>query len=717
MDFKKIMATIIQSIKSFLSKAWQWLKPYIQKFRKWRKRVWKKYQINKIILLVGLVVVLVTSLYLFYLAKSANVSSLEKDLAEVTKIYDKNGEEAGTLYGQKGKVVTLGEISPLIRDAVISTEDRRFEEHGGFDVRGIGRAALGILKSGGISGGGSTITQQLAKNAFLTQKQTFDRKARELFLAIEIEKNYSKDEILTMYLNNAYFGNGVWGVEDASQKYFGRSAAEVDASEAAVIAGMLKGPGIYNPIDHPENAKNRRNTVLQLMVDNGKLSQEEADKQIASELYLTDNYHENKNNYQYPYYFDAVINEAEELYNIKADDLLNKGYQIYTSLDQNYQQGMQTSFENDNLFPNNAPDGTIVQAAGVAIDPQTGGVAAIVGGRGERVFRGFNRATDALRSPGSTMKPLAVYTPALEAGYKPDTILKDEALPYYDVQNYSRTYSGEVPMYQALAESLNAPAVWLMNKIGVEKGAKKVEQFGINLTKEDHYLGLPLGGLTNGVTPLQMASAYTVFANHGEQKKAHFITKIVDASGAVVVDNTNVSSKQVTTPDVANQMTSMLQGVFSTGTGRAAEPYGFTLAGKTGTTEQGDKDARDQWIIGYTPDVVLATWIGFDNGSDIHALTGSSEDGVSQIFKDMSGRILANSPGTHFDVVDVSQENAQNQENTEKESEKSKNNFGEKVNDFGDKVVEGAEYWGGKIKEGTGKAVDKVSNFWDSLVN
>lgn len=707
---KKIASWILQQLQKF----WIGCKPYLQSLRQKQKRIWKKYQINKIILLTMLIVVLVTSIYLFYLAKSANVETLKSGLSEATVIYDKDGDKAGNLsaYGQKGTFVSLNKISTNLQNAVVSTEDKRFYEHGAVDIRGIGRAILGIVTAGHITGGGSTITQQLAKNAYLTQKQTFDRKARELFLAIEIEKKYSKKEILEMYLNKSYFGNGVWGVEDAAHRYFGKSAANVTVSEAATLAGMLKGPGIYNPIDHMDNALARRNTVLQLMKDNEKITAEQQNQAKASPIQLADDYSNSIETSKYPYYFDAVVNEAISKHGISEQDILNNGYKIYTTLDQNYQKSMETSFANSNLFPPNAADGTLVQGASIAINPKTGGVMATVGGRGTHVFRGWNRAIDSARSPGSTMKPLAVYTPALEAGYDPDSVLKDEALSYYNVQNYSKTYSGEVPMYQAVAQSLNAPAVWLLNEIGLNKGVSKVEKFGISLEKNDHYLGLALGGMTKGTSPLKMASAYTVFANQGVKKETHFIRKIVDSSGAVIYDDGNgsdVNATQVTTASVANKMTSMLQGVFSTGTGVNAKPYGYQMAGKTGTTENGDggTNANDQWIIGYTPDVVITTWIGFDESSATHYLTGSSGTGVSTLFKDEASGILANSPKTKFSVKDVSQEQATKK--TEEESQDSDSNGLQKtVEDIGGKVKEGAEYWGGKIKEG-------ASNAWKSI--
>lgn len=704
MDFKKVIKTLQKKWQV----GWQKLRPHLVKVRQKQKHYWKKYQINKVIVLAVLSVTLVVSLYLFYLAKSQNVESLKAGISQVTTVYDEKDAEAGTLYGQKGTAIELSKMSPYLIDALVSTEDRRFYEHRGFDIRGIARAAVGFLTSGSITGGGSTITQQLAKNAYLTLDQTIVRKAKELFLAIELEKEYTKDEIMEMYLNNSYFGNSVWGVEDASHKYFSKNASDLTIDEAAVLIGILKGPSLYNPIDNFEYAKGRRDVVLSVMVDNGKLDKAAAEKMQADELYLSDNYSDTKKGYQYLDYFDSVIDEASRLYGIKDSDLLSKGYKIYTNLNQDYQASMDTTFKNDALFPADASDGVKVQGASIAINPETGGVMGVIGGRGERGSRGLNRATNSQLSPGSTMKPLAVYTTALEEGYQPEDMLKDEKLSFYDVENYDKTFRGSVPMYEAVEDSLNAPAVWLFDKIGMDKGFEKVQKFGISLEKEDRYPGLVLGGMTKGTTPLKMASAYTVFANNGVKKDPHFITKIVDATGAVVVDNTAVKSVQVTTPEVADAMTGMLLGVFSSGTGVPAQPYGYKMAGKTGTTESvmAEAQAKDQWIVGYTPDVVLATWIGFDQSSEKHYLDSQA---VSPVFKDQAERILPLSPQTPFGVKDVGQEEREESEETAEQDL-----LGE-LSGFGDKVVEGADYWGSKIKDGAGKLQEGLGSAIDGL--
>ncbi|MFV0557266.1 MAG: PBP1A family penicillin-binding protein [Enterococcus sp.] len=709
MKFKQIGQTMRAAIKRF----WSWLKPYLSQFHQSRKRFWKKYHVNKIIILVGLVLILISSSYLFYLSKQVNVEQLESDLKESTVIYDKDGDEAGKLYAQKGTYVELDQISEDLQNAVISTEDRNFYHHHGFDLMGIARAgARMVINHDTSGGGGSTITQQLAKNAYLTLDQTFSRKAKELFLAIEIEKTYSKDEILTMYLNNAYFGNGVWGVQDASRKYFGVDASQLTLGESATLAGMLKGPSLYNPIDEPENANDRRDTVLSVMVDNEAITQEQADYEASTNIadFVYDTYDATEDGYKYPSYFDAVIDEAISETELTEDDIMNKGYKIYTELDQNYQTQMEDAYENDNNFPADAKDGEMVQSGSVAMDPNDGGVRAVVGRRGDNLFRSFNFATQMKRSPGSTIKPLSVYTPALEAGYTPDSILKDKELSYYDVKNYDGTYSGEVPMYEALAWSLNAPAVWMLHEVGLNKGFNQAKEFGLALSEEDKYWGgVALGGLEEGESPLTMASAYSVFANGGTKYEEHFITKIVDSEGEIIYDNTEPKGQQIISEEVANQMTSMLLGTFSNGTATQAQPYGYTVAGKTGTTETNfdSSKANDQWIVGYTPNVVISTWLGYEQTSADHYLSGTSGDVVGKVFKAEAEGILPYVDEAAFPVADAYQTNGlvmtpgEALDQAEEESE-----------GFVEKTTRGITEFGNSVKDGATRLFDDV---WGSI--
>ncbi|MEK6190127.1 MAG: PBP1A family penicillin-binding protein [Carnobacterium alterfunditum] len=707
-------SSFLTKIKKALLIFWKWAKPYLIKFHQKRQRFWKRYHVNKLILLAMLTIALVASAYLLFLAKTANVTTLKAGLEQTTTIYDVNNEESGTLYSQKGTFVSIEDISESIEQAVISTEDKRFYKHSGFDPIGIARAAVGyVINGGNIVGGGSTITQQLAKNAYLTLDQTVIRKLKELFLAIEIEKVYTKDEILEMYLNNSYFGNGVWGVEDASQKYFGKSAVDITLSEASTIAGMLKAPTNYNPIDNYDDAISRRNTVLDLMATNEIVTQEEVDILKAKGLILVDAYSE-REGYQYPSYFDAVVNEAIYTYGLSEEEVLNKGYKIYTSLNQDYQRAMDATYENDYLFQD-ASDATLLESGSVALNPETGGVFAIYGGRKEHTFRGFNYATQTVRQPGSIIKPLAVYTEALEQGYTIDSMLVDEPLSYgednYTPENVDDQYEGEVPMYQALAESKNTSAVWLLNEIGLDKGFKKVEEFGIPLVEGpegDGYLGLALGGLSKGVSPLTMASAYTTFANEGFMSEGHFITKIVDATGAVIVDNTEPEKKKVTTPEVADQMTSMLMGVFSNGTARNNDPSGYTIAGKTGSTEVSFNDnggTTDQWTVGYTPDIVIATWMGFDPTDEEHYMTTGSSTGVGPLFKLQMENILPYTESTAFNT-----ESAEKIVAAEEENETGSNDWKQEIKDTVDSI-------GGKVKEGSDILKDKFGSLLDGFTN
>ena len=647
--------------KSFLKKITESLKRYLSLFGSWLKEKCHRYQLIRWFIVACLSIFLATSIYLIYVAKTANVKGLENALERPTTIYDKDGDRAGYLYSQKGTWVSLDNISPNVADAVLSTEDRNFYHEYGFSIKGMVRALLLNLKnrimgSSDIAGGGSTLTQQLVKNAFLSQEQTISRKAKEIFIAMQVENTYSKKQILAMYLNNAYFGNGVWGIEDASEKYFGVHASQLTVPQAATIAGMLKNPNGYNPKDHPAESRQRRNVVLTLMKDNGKLTQEQMKSYQDSPMITSDNY-QYDSGYRYPYFFDAVIDEAIKKYGLSEEDIMNRGYKIYTTLDQNYQSTMQTDFADSSLFPYDADDGTRAQGASIAIDPKTGGVTALVGGRNDsHVFRGYNRATQLVRSPGSTIKPLAVYAPALQHGYHYDSMVEDKYQAYgsnkYSPKNATGTYQGKIMLYQALAESKNTTAVWLLNKIGVSEGYRSAEKFGLKLSDSDKNLSLALGGLKKGVSPMTMASAYSAFANGGVKYDAHFIRRIVDASGKTIVDEEDADSTRVVSEKIANEMTSMMIDVYKNGTGTSAKPYGYTIAGKTGSTQGHGVDPTaadtDRWYIGYTPDVVLATWVGFD--SNKNSIEDAGTRGGAALFKSEMEGILPKTKQSQFKV-------------------------------------------------------------------
>lgn len=701
-----------QKFKEVSLQAWAFLKEKIQRFWVILRRVWKKYHVTKIGLLIFLTISLVLSVGLTIQARQVDVNSLQMGLQVPTKVIDDQGEEAGTLYSQKGTYAAIDEISPAVQHAVVSTEDQRFMDHRGFDLIGIGRAGVGYLINGYIVGGGSTVTQQLAKNAYLTADQTLFRKLKELFLAIEIEKTYSKETILEMYLNNSYFGQGVWGVQDASEKYFNKNASELTISEGATLAGILKAPTNYNPIDNYETSISRRDTVLMLMEETGAITAEERQAAASSELALVDGYN-TADDYRYPYYFDAIINEAVNRYDFEDEELLNGGYTIYTNLNQNQQQQMEAVYKQDWLFET-AADGTQSQSASIAMNPQNGGVTAVVGGRGEHTFRDFNRATQMRRQPGSIIKPLGVYAPALEAGYSIDSILVDELQTYgendedaesgYAPENVDHTYDGEIPMYQALGASKNAATVWLLNEIGIRRGYNKLQDFGLEMTEKDWELGaVALGGMDQGASPLQIASAYSVFANDGLKAEPHFISKIVDATGAVVVDNTDPNEKRVLSQEVNDDMNRMLLYVFSNGNAQGVQPASYEIAGKTGTTQRtGGSGVADQWTVGYTPDLVIASWAGYDQTSDDHYLTDYAANGVGQVIKAEFENMLPYTSGTQF-AVDDSDIEVIAQENEESEAAQ--------------RIREGLERTGEVLRDTTERAVNGARDWLDSFLN
>ena len=683
------------------------------------RKFWRRYHLTKMVVILGLSAGLLVGTYLFAVAKSTNVNDLQNALKTRTLIFDREEKEAGALSGQKGTYVELTDISKNLQNAVIATEDRSFYKNDGINY---GRFFLAIVTAGR-SGGGSTITQQLAKNAYLSQDQTVERKAKEFFLALELTKKYSKDQILTMYLNNAYFGNGVWGVEDASKKYFGVSASEVSLDQAATLAGMLKGPELYNPLNSVEDSTNRRDTVLQNMLAAGYIDKnqetEAAEVDMTSQLH--DKYEGKISDYRYPSYFDAVVNEAVSKYNLTEEEIVNNGYRIYTELDQNYQANMQVVYENTSLFPR-AEDGTFAQSGSVALEPKTGGVRGVVGqvaDNDKTGFRNFNYATQSKRSPGSTIKPLVVYTPAVEAGWALNKQLDNHTMQYdsYKLDNYAGIKtSREVPMYQALAESLNLPAVATVNDLGVDKAFEAGEKFGLNMEKVDRVLGVALG---SGVetNPLQMAQAYAAFANEGLMPEAHFISRIENASGQVIASHKN-SQKRVIDKSVADKMTSMMLGTFTNGTGISSSPADYVMAGKTGTTEAvfNPDYTSDQWVIGYTPDVVISHWLGFPTTDENHYLAGSTSNGAAHVFRNIANTILPYTPGSTFTVENAYKQNGIGPANTKRQVQTNDNSqTDDNLSDIRGRAQSLVDEASRAISDA--KIKEKAQTIWDSVVN
>ena len=598
---------------------------------------------------VVLFFLILLSSFFTYKAKTADIKGMESSLRLNSSVYDQNNQYAGALLNRKGRYVNLDQISPNIVNAIINTEDKTFYKNYGFSFTGTARAVFGYVLHFGrdTGGGGSTISQQLVKNMFLTQKKSIGRKIQELFYSVQLNRVEPKTKILEMYLNHAYFGYGVWGVENASLRYFGVHASEVTVSQGASICAMLANPGLYNPISYPEYAVKRRNIILTSMKNNNVISNETYNKSIQEKNNLKNNYTP-ITTYNYPSYFDAVIEEAKRDYKISEDDLLNNGYKIFTNLNQNMQKKMEYYYSNETVLPKVKE--IQAQSASIAINIKNGGVEALIGNANDQnhLFLQLNRATQMYRQAGSTLKPIVVYAPALTRGYHADSLLQDRLLNYngYQPKNYNDSYSGEVTINDALTNSLNAPAVWLLDQMGIEVGVDSLKKFGFTVKNDEKDLGLALGDIN--VSPLQIAQAYQIIANKGVKHQAHLINRIETSNGKIV-QSFNDFSRSVVSQKTIKELTPILKNVFNNGTAVQAKPNGIEVAGKTGSTQtkEGQGTAtRDQWVVGFTPDICLTTWVGYDDPNDERVLVNSNY--ANWTFKNILESIYTDTPQTPF---------------------------------------------------------------------
>ncbi len=555
--------------------------------RKSSRKLWSKLNSKSVktkILAAGLAAVYACFLILNILIWTSDVSKLETPAPQPTIIYDQKGAIASKISSSNIEGVTIEQIPNELIHAVIATEDQQFYKHAGINYMGIARAIFQNTMNGEIVAGGSTITQQLAKNVFLTHERTYTRKVKELILTKKIERTYSKDEIIERYLNQIYFGEGAWGIQRAAHTYFGKDVSELTLSESAMLAGLIKAPSVLSPFKNMDKSVERRDLVLSLMEKEGYISQNELEK-AKSQVIVLEGKKIDEYKGKYPYYVDHIINEAIKKYGLTENEVLSGGLHIHTELNPKIQNSVEQVYKDEEMFPN-SPKDQLLQSGAIFINPSTGGISALVGGRGEHTFRGFNRATQLKRQPGSAMKPLAAYTPALEQGFDIADRLKDSPINIngYQPMNYDKRFRGEVTMYEALVHSYNVPPVWLTERMGLKYSINAVERFGISLKEEDYTPGLVLGGMSEGVSPLLMAQAYSAFPNKGVRIEAHAIQKIVDADGEVI-GKWHSNATKVTDPTVAQKITFMLRGVVEEGTGKNARVNGWEIAGKTGTTE------------------------------------------------------------------------------------------------------------------------------------
>lgn len=568
---------------------------------------------------------------------------------ETLLITDRDGAIVSRLYREENRVSVSAQSLPAhVRNAFLAAEDARFYSHPGFDLIRIAGAALHDLRAGSYVEGASTITQQLIKLTHLSSEKTLDRKVDEAILSYRLEQLLSKDEILTCYLNRVYFGGGYYGVEAAAQGYFGVPASELTLSESALLAGVLKSPATYAPHLRPEASVGRRGVILDLMVEYGMITEAEAAAAKAEPLVLVSDTQKQKHNS----YIDLCITEACKLLNCDLDTLLTSGCTVETAMDPNAQAIAENAFLNDAYFPLYGTESC--EGALVLIDTKTGGVSAIVGGRDTETALGFNRATRIRRQPGSAIKPILVYAPALEAGYTAASMLLDDATEFgdYTPRNANGRFSGWITMREAVTRSLNLPAVSLFRELGVERCKAFAARFGIPFDVRDDSLTLALGGFTYGVSPYRLCGAYAALSAGGIYRAPHVVTRITDRAGTelyrYVPQDTRVMSEEN-----AFILTSLLKSVAQSGTASLLKNIPIPLAAKTGTV--GDETGnRDIWLACYNPEYAAVVWMGFDDTRDGRCLPKDCGGGTypAMLLSDVFSALYRDTAAPDFAVPD-----------------------------------------------------------------
>lgn len=561
---------------------------------------------------------------LFFIVLAASfgmtlISSYSKDLPSINKLKYFNPTQATILYSADGKVigrifqenrtwVSLDKVPQVMKNAIFAIEDSRFYRHHGIDLIGISRAFIADLRHQETRQGASTITQQLARNIFLSPEVSFQRKIKEIILALKMEKQFSKNEILEFYLNQIYFGAGAYGIGSAANIYFGKDVKDLNLAESSILAGLPAAPSIYSPLVNMDLAKNRQHQVLQRMVQLGYISKQESDSAYNEKFNFAQTPKEEFHNLNYPYFTTYVV---RELFNSFSNDLIFRGgLKVYTTVDTK----MQDLGQKDLVWgvKKGLEEGiNCHQGALVTVEPQTGFIKAMVGGNGFKVTDQFNRAWQARRQPGSAFK-IFVYTAAIDMGYNPQTIVYDSPVTYrlsdgqvYSPVNCDMRYWGAITVQRAIQFSRNVAAIRVAHDIGIDRVIEYAYKMGIKERLEPH-LSLALGSAV--VTPLQMASAVSVLPNEGIRVEPTSIIKVLDADGNILLDNTHPYQQEVVPPDTAYTMIKMMEQVILAGTATTAN-IGRPAAGKTGTTN----DFRDAWFIGFTPELCTAVWVGNDN--------------------------------------------------------------------------------------------------------
>ncbi|PIQ23823.1 penicillin-binding protein [bacterium (Candidatus Blackallbacteria) CG17_big_fil_post_rev_8_21_14_2_50_48_46] len=560
------------------------------------------------------------------------------DPHERSEILTSDGTVLKQVFGEENrKVILLKEIPAHVRNAVLAIEDARFKQHTGIDPIGIARAVKANMDSNETVQGGSTITQQVVKNLFFTPERSYARKAAEAVLSVQVDQTFSKDQILELYLNLIYWGHNAYGIEAAAETYFGKSCKDLTIAEAAMIAGLIRGPEAFSPYRNYQMAKTRQIETLRKMVESGYITKEDAEKAKSEPIKL----YGIRRGMQHPYFTTYVMDYLKTLYS--QSELETKGLKIYTSIDVKAQNHA-VKVVNDHL--EKLKNYNIQQGALVSIDAKTGHVVAMVGGtKFGYGANEFNRAFQAQRQTGSSFKPF-VYVTAFENGYTPYTTEMDSPTVYktgpgttWSPQNYGRNYRGAMTIRTALMASVNVVAVKVMDKVGIDKVIEMTKRLGIK-SEVRPFLSSALGA--SEITPLEMAQAYSAFANDGILNMASPIVRIEDKNGNVILDNAKPKGKKVLDQDVVRALNHSLMAVVTGGTATAAYIPGYQVAGKTGTTSS----HRDAWFMGYTPQLVTSIWVGNDTPTRMYGATG----GVfcAPIWKDFMVEALKSRPAEKF---------------------------------------------------------------------
>lgn len=573
------------------------------------------------------------------------------NFGEASILYDANGQEIATvkLGTDNRELAEYSEIPEQLLNAIVATEDQRFYEHSGIDFFAIGRAVVKDVIARSAVEGGSTITQQLAKNVFLTADKTFFRKATEASIAVALEHKMSKPEILTMYLNRIHFGKGISGVKAAAKFYFDTELKDLELWQIATLAAMPKAPNRYNPINDPESSMNRRAVVLNLMHEQGYISAEEA-AEAKAVVYEQPASLEEDQSTDYQEFIDYAVEEAMEITKLTEEEIRVGGFKIYTTMDQQAQQSMDNQFANDDNFEKSKDD-QIVQGAMIIMDHRDGTIKAMAGGR-DYIYKGIthNRVL-VKRQPGSAFKPIIAYGPALETGgMTPSTILTNDQKCFGSYCPTDRWGPAPVSMTQAIKDSRNLAAVWTLNQVGLKQAFDFAGKLGFELADEDKNLTAALGGLTYGTTPMEMATAYSVFANGGRSVDPHSVVKIEGRNYSYTYEAP--ASKQLMSERTAAYLTDMMQTVVQKGGTGVRAAINRPVAGKTGTTQHGIKGfsgdgIKDAWFVGYTPEWTAAVWMGYDKTDLDHYLkTGGSQSAA--LFGKVMRDAMKNVPITGF---------------------------------------------------------------------